>query len=107
MEHLSLEDERLMLELQARIAAPSHQPLQQLHPAQAKRISFSLVAPGISLGQPLDKLPILRREQFLFVRGAVCQLDNLQQWPDAYAGARAEEVEMHGQRVENRLFGRR
>src|ERR1035441_7422628 len=58
----------------------------------------------MSLGQPLNELPIAGREQLLLVGRAQRQFDDLAQLPDLLARARAQQVQLNRQAVPSRLF---
>ncbi len=55
--------------LQARLAAPMRQPLQQRLAGEAEAV-VSLEFVAIMFGDPLDEFPILGGKEFLFVRRA-------------------------------------
>jgi hypothetical protein len=48
---------------------------------------------GVGFREPLDELPILRREEFLLVGGAGGQFHNFRKRLDFFSGARAEKAE--------------
>ena len=54
---------------------------------------------AVGVVNPLDELPIPRREQFLLVRGADDEIHEIVERAGFFAGARAEQEELHGEPV--------
>ena len=59
----------------------------------------AVLAVAMRFSQPLDELPIVRRKQFLFVRGAGGQFDDVAQRADFFAGARAQQMKLDGEPI--------
>ena len=59
---------------------------------------------AVRVGKPLDELPVGGRKQFLLVRGADDEVNQLPQRARLFAGARAQQKKLHGQAVTRRLL---
>ena len=59
---------------------------------------------AVRVGEPLDEFPVGGRKQFLLVRGANDEVNQLPQRARLFAGARAQQKKLHGQTVTRRLF---
>ena len=55
------------------------------------------------VGEPLDEFPIVRRKQFLLVRGADDEVNHLAQRARFLAGARTRQMKLHGEAVTRRF----
>ena len=82
---------------------PARQPVQQLQVRQHHRF-LPVAAAGVRFRQPLNEFPIAGRKEFLFVRRARRQLDDLSQLLHLLARARAQQVQLDSHAVARRLF---
>ena len=57
------------------------------------------------LREPLDEFPIVGRKQFLFVRGAGGQFDQVLQRAELLAGARAHQMKLNREAKTRRVIG--
>ena len=100
---LSLKPERLAVAFEARRVPPAREPLQQFGVGQNQRVrAVGVVA--VSVGNPLDELPVGGREKFLLVRGADDEVNQVAQRTRLFAGARAQQEKLHGEAVTRRFL---
>jgi len=59
----------------------------------------------MGVSQPLDEFPVVRRKQFLLVRGADDEVDQFAQRADLLARARAREQKLDGEAMARGIFG--
>ena len=89
-----------------RAVAPMREPMHQFRVGQNQRV-IAVLAVGMGVGEPLDEFPIVRRKEFLLVRGAGGQFDHVLQRAKFFAGARAQEVKLDAPGGSARRFRRR
>ena len=88
---------------QSMIVPPPCQPPEKLDAGENQRVPVDRPV-TVRLGQPLDELPVFRREKFLFVGGARGQLDDLAHAPALLAGPRAEQRQFDSESAQTGLI---
>ena len=95
--------ERPAIAFQPRDMPPARQPLEQFGVGQYQRVR-AVVAMTVRVGKPLDEFPVGGRKQFLLVRGADDEVNQIPQRARLFAGARTQQQKLHGQTVARRLL---
>ena len=104
--HVPVKMQRLMVDggFEAIGMPPARQPLEQFGVGEQQGVRIG-GAFAMRVVNPLDEFPILRREQFLLMRGADHEVHKIVQRPGFFTRARAQQEELQGQLIARRLGG--
>ena len=89
-------------EFEVRRVTPAREPLEQFRVRQNQHVR-AVVAVAMRIGNPLDEFPVVRRKQFLLVRGANDEINHLAQRARLLARARARQKKLHREPVMRRF----
>ena len=95
--------ERPSVAFEARRVPPAREPLEQFGIGQDQRVRVPQGGIAVGVGQPLDEFPVGGGKQFLLVRGADDEVNQLAQRAGLFPGARAQQKKLHGETVARRL----